>query len=168
MVQQLQSFLHKRIPLTKDMGMELVSFNGDEIYVKAPLKNNINDKGSVFGGSSSALMIISAWSLIKLNCDRFNIDADIVVHKNETLWQKPLYGNLFICAKFKIAYDFNRVSTLINKNRHQRIDCEIELQDEESNVYSTMKAKYVIISKPLTTKSGIANSRISNSRISNP
>jgi thioesterase domain-containing protein len=62
MIQKLQHFLHTEIPLTKDMGLELVKFSHNKLQAIAPLSQNINDKGSVFGGSSSALMIISAWS----------------------------------------------------------------------------------------------------------
>ncbi|MBL4772053.1 MAG: YiiD C-terminal domain-containing protein [Alcanivoracaceae bacterium] len=147
MIKELQNFLHKEIPLTKDMGLELAQFNGKNILIKAPLSNNINDKGSVFGGSSSALMIITAWSLIKLNCEKFQIQADIVVHKNETIWQKAMYQDLFLQATFKLHYDFNKIKSTLAGGRHQRIECLIELQDEDSKIYSTMTSKYVIIPK---------------------
>ena len=147
MLKQLQDFLHQEIPLTKDMNLELINFDGMSLQAKAPLKNNINDKGSVFGGSSSALMIIAAWSLIKLNCQDNDIQADIVIHKNETIWQKALYGELFINAHFKKEYDFEQVKVLIDSKRHKRITCLIELLDADENIYSTMAAKYVIIPK---------------------
>lgn len=147
MLKQLQDFLHQEIPLTKDMNIELINFDGLSLQAKAPLKNNINDKGSVFGGSSSALMIIAAWSLIKLNCQDNDIQADIVIHKNETIWQKALYGEIFINARFKKEYDFEQVKVLIDSKRHKRITCLIELVDVGENIYSTMVAKYVIIPK---------------------
>jgi thioesterase domain-containing protein len=147
MINELQSFLHQEIPITKDMGLALTRYTDENILIKAPLLNNINDKGSVFGGSSSALMIISGWSLIKLQCDKFQIEADIVIHKNETSWQKAMYDDLFVQAKFKSDYDFNKIKSLIDTNKHHRIDCLIELQDVEANIYSTMVAKYVIIPK---------------------
>lgn len=152
MIKQLQNFLHREIPLTKDMGLELLEFDGQMLQVKAPLKNNINDKGSVFGGSSSALMIITAWSLIKLNCDSNNIDADIVIHKNETIWQKAMYQNLIIQARFRTVYNFTEIKSLLLSNRHKRIDCVNELVDANNNIFSTMNAKYVIIPKGVSDK----------------
>ncbi len=147
MLKQLQDFLHKEIPLTKDMNLELLNFDGLSLKAKAPLEENINDKGSVFGGSSSALMIIVAWSLIKLNCQEADIQADIVIHKNETIWQKALYGDLFISASFQNNHDFKKIKVLIDSKRHMRMTCLIELMDTEANIYSTMTAKYVIIPK---------------------
>lgn len=147
MIQQLQDFLYKNIPLTKAMMMEIVQYDGESMQVKAPLSHNINDKGSVFGGSSSALMIITAWSLIKLNCNKYKIDADIVIHKNETHWQKALYQDLIIKASFKTSVDFSAIQALLHENRHKRISCIVELQDVDGNIFSTMQAKYVIIPK---------------------
>jgi len=146
-IKQFQTFLNQSIPLTKDMGLQLNEFTGSTLKLTAPLLNNINDKGSVFGGSSSALMIIAAWSLIKLNCDDHGIDADIVIHKNETLWTKPLYSDLILDAEFDEKYDFNQISQILKSKRHQKINCQISLKDVDGNNFSTMKAKYVIIPK---------------------
>lgn len=147
MIAQLQSFLHQEIPITKQMGLKLISFEKEKLQLKAPLDLNINDKGSVFGGSSSSLMIIAAWSLIKLNCKNVNLDADIVIHKNQTTWNKALYQDLNIQAHFEMDYDFNKIKVKLNNKRHQRINCFIKLIGAEDNIFSTMEAKYVIIPK---------------------
>lgn len=147
MIQLLNQFLHQSIPITKDMGLIIDKISESKLKLKAPLENNINDKGSVFGGSSSALMIIAAWSLIKIKCDEHDINADIVIHKNETVWHKALYSDLIIEAEFKQEYDFEEVKKSIDNNRHQRIDCRIVLKDSDENKFSTMQAKYVIIPK---------------------
>jgi len=145
MIKNLQAFLYQEIPLTKDMGLEMREFSSELLLASAPLDENINDKGSVFGGSSSALMIITAWSLIKLNCQKYGITSDIVIHKNETTWNKALYDKPIIKASFKKEYNFNNIKTALKRSKLQRIECIIELQDEESNIYSTMTTKYVII-----------------------
>lgn len=147
MIQRLQSLLYTDIPLTKDMGLKLIEFKGHELQSIAPLSHNINDKGSVFGGSSSALMIITAWSLIKLNCEKNNIQADIVIHKNNTKWHKASYEDLIMKATFKQDYDFEEVKSIIINKRHQRIDCHIELVNKDNEKFSTMTANYVIIPK---------------------
>ncbi|MFK8012171.1 MAG: YiiD C-terminal domain-containing protein [Marinicellaceae bacterium] len=143
----LQDFLHQSIPITQDMGLMVDNVSGNTLKVRAPLSNNINDKGSVFGGSSSALMIIAAWSLIKIKCDENNIDADIVIHKNETIWQRALYADLIIEAQLKQEYNFKQIKKTIEDKRHQRIDCLIDLKDKDDTIFSTMMAKYVIIPK---------------------
>ncbi len=145
MIKSFQQQLYRDIPLTRDMSMQIANFRANELIVHAPLANNINDKGSVFGGSSSALMIICAWSLIKLSCIEKSIDADIVIHKNETHWNKALYQDLIIVATFVESYNFDKIKEKINKGKHQRIGCEIKLVNADNVLFSTMKAKYVII-----------------------
>lgn len=145
MLNNFQKFLYQEIPLTEKMGLKLLEYSGQELIVGAPLDNNINDKGTVFGGSSSALMIISAWSLIKLNCKEHQIDADIVIHKNETTWQKAMSTDLILKACFHQPYQFDEIKTIIVSGKHQRIECYITLEDKEAKIYSTMSAKYVII-----------------------
>ena len=147
MLDKLQNFLYEEIPLTQQMGLTLVEFRPLQLIIKAPLKPNINDKGTVFGGSSSALMIITAWSLIKLNCQQFGIDADIVIHKNETTWQKALSSELIIKANIENSYDFGQIKKSIDSGKHQRVMCQIALHDQQQEIYSTMSAKYVIIPK---------------------
>ncbi|HFC30768.1 MAG TPA: hypothetical protein ENJ44_06980 [Oceanospirillales bacterium] len=147
MLQQFTAFLHQSIPLTKHMQLELTAFDSQQLTLSAPLDANINDKGSVFGGSSSALMIIAAWSLIKLNCQKRAIEADVVIHKNSTHWQKALFKDFIITAKFKKQYDFKQIAQSIIRKKHQRISCLIEIADKDGTIYSTMSAKYVIITK---------------------
>lgn len=149
MIKKFESNLHQEIPLTNDMGLEILILENQQIQVRAPLDKNINDKGSVFGGSSSALMIITAWSLIKLLCDENKIAADIVIHKNSTIWHKAMYQDLLIKAEFIQKYDFLKIKEKIAKNRHQRIDCLIKLVGTDDHLFSTMTAKYVIIPKNL-------------------
>ena len=145
MLNSFQRFLYDQIPLTKKMGLTIVELSEKQLTIQAPLAKNINDKGSVFGGSSSALMILAGWSLIKLNCEKYNIKADIVIHKNETIWQKPLFQNLIIQSKFKFNHDFPEIKSRLVNKKHQRIECLIKLTDADTEIFSTMKAKYVII-----------------------
>ncbi len=147
MLQEFRHYLYKKIPLTQAMGLQLLEWDEQKLSCQAPLRANINDKGSVFGGSSSALMIIAAWSLIKLVCDKQTITADIVIHKNETHWQKALCSDLFIQASFNKVYDFQSIKQKIKQKKHQRITCLVKLTDKDGIIYGTMLAKYVIIPK---------------------
>ena len=146
-LRNFQEFLYKNIPISKNMGLILSDYRDNTLILKAPIIENINDKGSVFGGSGSALMILAAWSMIKLNCEESQVVADIVIHKNETVWHKAMYSDLIIEAVFMKKYNFKLIKDLILNNKHQRIDCQIKLKDNNGDLFSTMIAKYVIIPK---------------------
>ena len=59
--QSIKEYLYEHIPLSKAMGVEVVEAVSDRVLLKAPLAPNINHRETVFGGSASALCILSAW-----------------------------------------------------------------------------------------------------------
>ena len=61
---RLQNYLHAHIPLSKAMQVEAIFASAEAIVLGAPLEPNINHRETVFGGSASALAILSAWSLL--------------------------------------------------------------------------------------------------------
>jgi thioesterase domain-containing protein len=144
---QFQSFLHKEIPLTQQMGLQLNSLSDREVKMSAPLAPNINDKGSVFGGSSSALQIICAWSLVKLNCIQNSITADIVIYKNETIWQAPLFSNFQVVSKFNGTSNFVEIKNTLSLNKNVKLETLSTIYDANGNITSEMKAIYVLIAK---------------------
>lgn len=96
MINKLQNKLHKQIPLTKMMGIEIDSYNKTNLITTAPLNININDKGTAFGGSLSTMTIISSWSMCWLISQELGFDSkNIVVIKNENSYKRPVTKNIF-------------------------------------------------------------------------
>ncbi len=79
----LKNYFYDHIPLTRAMEVEVESISDSAITLSAPLAPNINHRETVFGGSASALCILSAWSFI--HCRLRNhpeIKPRIVIQKN--------------------------------------------------------------------------------------
>ena len=101
LIQKLQDKLHNEIPLTKLMQLQIENYNNKELITKAPLKVNINDKGTAFGGSLSTMTIISSWSLCWLISQELGFDSkNIVVIKNENRYLTPVTKDI-ICHTLK-------------------------------------------------------------------
>lgn len=97
MIKELEKKLHDEIPLTKVMKIKIKSYDEKELISTAPLKININDKGTAFGGSLSTITIISSWSLCWLISKELGFDSkNIVVIKNENSYKKPVTKDI-IC-----------------------------------------------------------------------
>lgn len=100
MTKELQNKLYNEIPLTKVMKIKIQDYNENELIITAPLKININDKGTAFGGSLSTITIISAWSLCWLISKELGFDSNnIVIIKNETSFKKPVTKNIICHTK---------------------------------------------------------------------
>ncbi|HET8731217.1 MAG TPA: YiiD C-terminal domain-containing protein, partial [Moraxellaceae bacterium] len=58
--------MRTEIPLTAAMDLRVASFDGYTLVLRVPLLPNINDKGTAFAGSITALGSITGWCLLTL------------------------------------------------------------------------------------------------------
>ncbi len=133
------------MPLTRFMGLRPERFGDGEIRFHLPLQNNLNDKGTAFGGSTSAAMILAGWSLLHLSLQEQGIDADVVIYRNSSQWHRPLTTDATVVARFQSS----TVSEVASRNRwgqrRQRVSCAIRILDAEGREHSEMVADYVIM-----------------------
>jgi thioesterase domain-containing protein len=87
----LQRYLHEHIPLTAAMEVRVVSCGMNAVHLAAPIEPNINHRNTVFGGSASALAIVSAWSVVHLCLqDTEDATARIVIQQNSIKYLQPI------------------------------------------------------------------------------
>lgn len=70
----------------------MVSIDEDSVVLRAPLGPNINHRETVFGGSASALAILSAWSLLHTRLRREGVAPRLVIQRNRVEYEKPIAG----------------------------------------------------------------------------
>jgi thioesterase domain-containing protein len=86
----LQKYLYEHIPLSKAMGVEVLEATRNGVKLSAPLSPNINHRETVFGGSASAVAILSAWSLLYLRLKQENMDSRIVIQRSTVTYEHPI------------------------------------------------------------------------------
>jgi thioesterase domain-containing protein len=101
--EELHTKLRKEIPLTKHLGFDFLEASSDRVRMRARLSENINHKGTAFGGSLYALAVLSAYSLVYLGIQRENVDTNnIVIQKGEMEYLEPVTGDFeVICEHSK-------------------------------------------------------------------
>ncbi|MBD9523664.1 YiiD C-terminal domain-containing protein [Ensifer sp. ENS02] len=90
--EELQSYLHNHIPLSAAMQVRVDAVSDDHVLLSAPLAPNINHRDTVFGGSASALSILSAWSLLHVRMRKSGVVARLVIQSNRMDYLKPVTG----------------------------------------------------------------------------
>jgi len=114
----LQKYLHASIPISKAMGIEVVEATVNGVILAAPLSPNINHRETVFGGSASAVAILSAWSLLYLRLKHENMDSRIVIQRSTMTYELPITdrftASTVICDP---SAWLKFIATLIRKNR---------------------------------------------------
>ena len=114
----LQRYLHDRIPLSKAMDVQVVEATEDCVTLCAPLEPNINHRDTVFGGSASAVAILSAWTLMYLRLKSEGFNVRIVIQKNTMTYERPIAGRFTASATVSDPAAWKRfVDTLRRKSR---------------------------------------------------
>lgn len=88
----LERYLHDHIPLSKAMEVSVVEAGDAAVVLAAPLGPNINHRGTVFGGSASALAILAAWSLLHRRLHREGLSCRLVIQRNAMEYELPIPG----------------------------------------------------------------------------
>ena len=63
---ELQTLWHEHFPLSKAMGLEVVSFEDHVLTTRAPLSLNTNIHNTAFAGSLYAIEAMTAWGVLYL------------------------------------------------------------------------------------------------------
>jgi len=114
----LQKYLHDHIPLSRAIEVEVVEATDNGVTLAAPLAPNINHRETVFGGSASAVAILSAWTLMYLRLRREQLNVRIVIQKNTMTYERPITGRFIASAAVSDTAAWRRfVDTVRRKSR---------------------------------------------------
>lgn len=131
----LKHYLYDHIPLTKAMQVEVVDVQDSSLTLSAPLAPNINHRETVFGGSASAICILSASSLI--HCRLRNhpeIKPRIVIQWNSMSYLKPVLGEFEATCSLKEEKDWTWLIKCLTRKGIGRITLTSQLMSGEEVV----------------------------------
>ena len=141
-----QDFLYAHIPLVKSMQMELSAISEQFLLAQAPLAPNINDKKTVFGGSSAALMTVCGWSLIKFQLEQRGVFNDVVIYQANTQWKQAQTDDLIIKVQTQKPIDWQQIChNLITDKKKLKIDMACQVLNQNNEICCSMLGNYVVL-----------------------
>lgn len=99
----LAQYLHDHIPLSRAMDVSVVEAGAEAVVIEAPLDPNINVHGTMFGGSVSTLGLLAAWSVLHLRLEAEGIAHQLVIHRTEIEYLRPISGTARAVARLDTA-----------------------------------------------------------------
>ncbi len=130
----LQKYLHEHIPLSRAMGAEVVAATEESVKLFAPLAQNLNHRETVFGGSASALAILSAWTLINLKLENEGLKARIVIQRNSMKYERLILGGFTASSAVHDLAAWRRFTHTLKRKHRARINVSAELHCNEEKV----------------------------------
>jgi thioesterase domain-containing protein len=93
-----EKFLHEQIPITRAMGLRVVSNDDSGFAVEAPVALNSNHLRTAFGGSINAVATLAAYGLLWVELD--DPATHVVVAESSIKFLRPVRTMVYaICAR---------------------------------------------------------------------
>lgn len=132
--QVIQAYLYEQIPLSRAIAVRVVEVTKNSVILAAPLEPNINHRSTVFGGSASALAILSAWTLVNFRLQSEAIKTRLVIQKNTISYDKPITSDFEAICSFEDEEIWTRFITILQRKKKSRITVNSFLQCDKQQV----------------------------------
>jgi thioesterase domain-containing protein len=127
----LEAFLHKKIPLTRAMGLHVAESSAKRLVLEAPLAANVNHLGTAFGGSLHALPTLACYAALWTLLHEAAIDGHVVVKRSQANYRAPVTGTLrAVCVRPPAHACAEFLSDL---RRHKKARMELQAVVEGEN-----------------------------------
>ena len=130
----IQAYLYEHIPLSKAMEVKVVEVTKELVILAAPIKPNINHRATVFGGSASALAILSAWTLINFRLQGEGIHSRLVIQKNSINYDKPIVDDFEAVCTLNETEVWTKFVKTLQRKKKSRITVNSLLQCQRETV----------------------------------
>lgn len=127
---ELERYLHEHIPLSAAMQVSVEAAAAEGVVLGAPLLPNINHRDTVFGGSASALAILSAWSLLHIRLVAGGHDTRLVIQRNTMSYERAILGRFTAQAQAPAPGPWQAFTRMLVRKGRARISISSTLRYE--------------------------------------
>lgn len=117
----IKHYLYEHIPLSRAMQVEVQHADPERVVLSAPLAPNINHRETVFGGSASALAILSAWTLLYVRLQEAGLSVRVVIQRNSMQYQQAIPDAFEAVASISDNQAWQRFLHVLSRKRRARI-----------------------------------------------
>jgi len=145
MAHELQEMLHHEIPLSQQMGLTVLHYDGNYLALGAPLAPNINHKATAFAGSLNAVMTLAGWGTVWLVLREHDLRGTIVIQESTTRYLLPVDNDFTATCRIP-AEEEQEVEWFIawlQRWGKARISLKVEILDGAGRVAVAFTGAYV-------------------------
>ncbi len=140
----LQQTLHREMPITAAMGIEVVSWERERLTMQMPLEPNRNHQVSAFAGSLNALCTIVGWGTVFLLLQRESLTGNVVIRSGKIRYLRPVRTPEFLAIGVPVdPSDSEYFFELLRSKGKSKLDVDVEIADEQGP-YVSFHGSYVV------------------------
>lgn len=145
---EAQSYLHKHIPLSAAMAVQVVSLDVAEsgVHLFAPLAPNVNHQHTVFGGSITSVATLACWTLVWAGLREAELDARTVIARGATEYLTPVSGDFDAVCLPPAPGDWGKFLHTLQRKKRARISLTATLTERsETKAGATFTGDFVAL-----------------------
>jgi thioesterase domain-containing protein len=139
----LEAYLHEHIPVSQHLGISAVQTEPGQVRLMAPLQPNLNHRQTAFGGSISAIAILSGWSLIWVRLQGMTEGHRIVIHSNTMSYLAPVRDDFEATCEAPTEKAWEIFMRMFTKHGRARIELAATVRSQ-GEIVAEFQGKYVV------------------------
>ncbi len=144
-LEDINSYVHEHMPLTKALGAEITVYDGEKVIVSAPLTPNLNHRDTAFGGSLSALGVLSGWALLFIKLQEENMSCRLVIQKSSFDFKNPIPDDFTTICHAPDTQTWLKFIKTLKRHGKARIAVASEVISPKSGLGGTHQGVYVAL-----------------------
>ena len=127
-LRETEEFFYRQIPITRAMGVRVVSYDGNELTLAAPIALNHNHLGTAFGGSLSAIATLAGYGLLWLELDDKN--CHLVIRRSSLAFNRPVRREIIALCRRPRSEELAAFKATFAERRKARIDLQATIEED--------------------------------------
>ena len=144
-LEDINSYVHEHMPLTKALSAEITAYDGKKVVISAPLAPNINHRDTAFGGSLSALGVLSGWALLFIKLQEESMSCRLVIQKSSFDFKNPIPDDFTTICHAPNAQTWLKFIKTLKRHGKARITVASEVVSPKSGLGGTHQGVYVAL-----------------------
>jgi len=144
-LEDINSYVHEHMPLTKALGAKITAYDGKKVVISSPLAPNLNHRDTAFGGSLSALGVLSGWALLFIKLKEENISCRLVIQKSSFDFKNPIPDDFTTVCHAPDTQTWLKFIKTLKRHGKARITVASEVLSPESGLGGTHQGAYVAL-----------------------
>lgn len=142
--QALQATLDHEIPITRQIGIKVVRYDGEQLALAAPLERNINHKSTAFAGSLNSVVTLAGWGMIWIMLKELDIAGTIVIQDSASHYRRPVTQDFTAICHKPDAEQVAQFARILREKGRARLELQAEIHEHGTLVMS-FQGRYVAL-----------------------
>ena len=142
---QLEQLLHRDIPLTQAMQVQVLSWQHSELRLQLPLAANCNLHQTMFGGSLYCAAVLAGWGWLYLRLREAGVDnANIVIRDGQISYLQPQTDDAVACCPAPATADWDKFLATYQRRGVARLSLVSQVLNASGEVAARFAGQSVV------------------------